>query len=361
MGGPLHEPPAPGPDDVQRPRHGGARARARATPSPPACPPATASKPAAPAPRPTPTPSRRTSGSASVELTDYVNRRSRRGRARRRSRLAQPVRAPGDPDGLGLRGGEPVRRASGGYVATRRLGRRGARRLAADGAPATSRQARRRRRATVAASLISTDPPYYDNIGYSDLSDFFYVWLRRSLRDVHPDLLSTMLVPKAEELVANPYRHDGKDGAKEFFEDGFRRVFARARETALADYPDHRLLRVQAVRCRRRRDRLDGLGDAARRDDPLGLGDHGDLADAQRARRPDASASARTPSPRRSSSRCARAPTTRRRPTAAASSPRCTTSCPTRCASSSRARSRRSTCRRPRSAPGWRCSRATRR
>jgi putative DNA methylase len=85
--------------------------------------------------------------------------------------------------------------------------------------------------------LISTDPPYYDNIGYSDLSDFFYVWLRRSLRGVYPDLLSTMLVPKAEELVANPFRHRGKDGAKAFFEDGFRRVFARARETALTDYP----------------------------------------------------------------------------------------------------------------------------
>ena len=88
------------------------------------------------------------------------------------------------------------------------------------------------------AGLISTDPPYYDNIGYSDLSDFFYVWLRRSLRGVHPELLSTMLVPKAEELVANPYRHDGKEGAKEFFEDGFRRVFARAREIrAFTEYP----------------------------------------------------------------------------------------------------------------------------
>ena len=88
-----------------------------------------------------------------------------------------------------------------------------------------------------ASGLISTDPPYYDNIVYSDLSDFFYVWLRRSLRSVHPNLLSTMLVPKAEELVANPYRHDGKDGAKAFFEDGFRLVFAHARETALADFP----------------------------------------------------------------------------------------------------------------------------
>jgi len=86
-------------------------------------------------------------------------------------------------------------------------------------------------------AVVSTDPPYYDNIGYSDLSDFFYVWLRRSLKDVHPSLFSTMLVPKAEELVANPYRHGGKDGAKDFFEDGFRTVFARAREGANPDYP----------------------------------------------------------------------------------------------------------------------------
>jgi putative DNA methylase len=85
--------------------------------------------------------------------------------------------------------------------------------------------------------LISTDPPYYDNIGYSDLSDFFYVWLRRSLRATHPDIFSTMLVPKAEELVANPYRHDGKDGAARFFEEGFEHVFARARESALDDFP----------------------------------------------------------------------------------------------------------------------------
>lgn len=85
--------------------------------------------------------------------------------------------------------------------------------------------------------LISTDPPYYDNIGYSDLSDFFYVWLRRSLQPIHPDLLSTMLVPKSEELVANPYRHGGKDGAHKFFEDGFREVFRRARESAIPDSP----------------------------------------------------------------------------------------------------------------------------
>lgn len=85
--------------------------------------------------------------------------------------------------------------------------------------------------------LISTDPPYYDNIGYSDLSDFFYVWLRRSLRWVHPDLFGSMLVPKDEELVANPYRHDGRNGAQRFFEDGFRNVFAHARENVLEEFP----------------------------------------------------------------------------------------------------------------------------
>lgn len=85
--------------------------------------------------------------------------------------------------------------------------------------------------------VIATDPPYYDNIAYSDLSDFLYVWLRRSLRHIHPDLLSTMLVPKSEELVANPYRHGGRDGAKQFFEDGFREVFSRARTSADSEFP----------------------------------------------------------------------------------------------------------------------------
>ncbi|OCB34494.1 hypothetical protein A9X02_22590 [Mycobacterium malmoense] len=86
-------------------------------------------------------------------------------------------------------------------------------------------------------AVISTDPPYYDNIGYSDLSDYFYVWLRRTLRDIYPDLFGTVLVPKAQELVANPFRHGGKEGAKAFFENGFREVFARARTTAVSDYP----------------------------------------------------------------------------------------------------------------------------
>ncbi|OMC31130.1 hypothetical protein A5739_14015 [Mycobacterium colombiense] len=85
--------------------------------------------------------------------------------------------------------------------------------------------------------LIATDPPYYDNISYSDLSDFFYVWLRRSLRPLYPELLATMLVPKAQELVANAYRHNGRQGAEKFFEDGFRTVFTRVRESADRDFP----------------------------------------------------------------------------------------------------------------------------
>lgn len=85
--------------------------------------------------------------------------------------------------------------------------------------------------------VVSTDPPYYDNIGYSDLSDFFYVWLRRCLQDVHPSLVSTMLTPKAEELVANPYRHEGKEQAAEFFVNGFNNVFGRIRQGANPDVP----------------------------------------------------------------------------------------------------------------------------
>jgi putative DNA methylase len=101
----------------------------------------------------------------------------------------------------------------------------------------TAKQADARIAVTESHSLVSTDPPYYDNIVYSDLADYFYVWLRRSLRAVYPELLSTMLVPKAQELVANPYRHGGEEGARQFFEDGFRSVFAGARETAMSDYP----------------------------------------------------------------------------------------------------------------------------
>ena len=75
--------------------------------------------------------------------------------------------------------------------------------------------------------IVSTDPPYYDNIGYADLSDFFYVWLRRSLRSVFPELFATMTVPKIEELVATPYRHGNKKAAEKYFLNGMTKVFQR--------------------------------------------------------------------------------------------------------------------------------------
>lgn len=76
-------------------------------------------------------------------------------------------------------------------------------------------------------TVLSTDPPYYDNISYADLSDFFYVWLRRNLRDVWPDELSTLLTPKVEELIANPYRHGSKEAAFDHFESGMEVVFGK--------------------------------------------------------------------------------------------------------------------------------------
>lgn len=86
--------------------------------------------------------------------------------------------------------------------------------------------------------IVSTDPPYYDNIGYADLSDFFYVWLRQSLRHTYPKLFSTMLVPKHEELVATPYREDrGKDGARKFFEEGMFSTFRQVNKYAREDVP----------------------------------------------------------------------------------------------------------------------------
>ena len=85
--------------------------------------------------------------------------------------------------------------------------------------------------------VVSTDPPYYDNIGYADLSDFFYVWLRHTLKPVFPDLFATLAVPKAEELVATPYRHGSKDKAEAFFLDGMTRAMRRLAEQTHPSFP----------------------------------------------------------------------------------------------------------------------------
>jgi putative DNA methylase len=85
--------------------------------------------------------------------------------------------------------------------------------------------------------VISTDPPYYDNIGYADLADFFYVWLRRSLSPIWPDLFRRLTTPKSEELVAAPYRHKDKSEAEAFFMEGMAEALTAIREAATNDEP----------------------------------------------------------------------------------------------------------------------------
>ncbi len=86
--------------------------------------------------------------------------------------------------------------------------------------------------------MVSSDPPYYDNIGYADLSDFFYVWMRQSLKETYPKLFRTMLVPKAEELVATPYRFEGStEKARDFFEDGMLHTCQQIYQYAREDVP----------------------------------------------------------------------------------------------------------------------------
>lgn len=85
--------------------------------------------------------------------------------------------------------------------------------------------------------LVSTDPPYYDNIGYADLSDFFYVWVRRVLKPVFPELFATVAVPKAEELIAAPYRHGNKELAEAFFLRGMTEAMHRIAAQAHPAFP----------------------------------------------------------------------------------------------------------------------------
>jgi putative DNA methylase len=86
-------------------------------------------------------------------------------------------------------------------------------------------------------NVVSTDPPYYDNIAYADLSDFFYVWLRHSLRSVLPQLFATLAVPKGNELVATPYRHGGKESADNFFLGGMTKAMQRIADHSHPAFP----------------------------------------------------------------------------------------------------------------------------
>lgn len=86
-------------------------------------------------------------------------------------------------------------------------------------------------------SVLCVDPPYFDNIGYADLSDYFYVWLRHSLKSIYPDLFATVAVPKSEELVANPYRHGSRKAAQDFFMKGMGAAMTRLCEETLPCFP----------------------------------------------------------------------------------------------------------------------------
>ncbi len=105
------------------------------------------------------------------------------------------------------------------------------------GTPGRAEQGDARALPTDGAAVVTTDPPYFDNVPYADLSDLFYVWLRRALQPILPELLSTVLVPKADELVADPSRHNSKEAAERYFLEGMREVIARLRQRALPEVP----------------------------------------------------------------------------------------------------------------------------
>lgn len=100
-----------------------------------------------------------------------------------------------------------------------------------------ARQADAQSQSISKGAVVSSDPPYYDNIGYADLSDYFYVWLRRSLKPIFPELFSTLSVPKTEELVATPYRHETKEKAEAFFLDGMTKAMNRLEQQAHPAFP----------------------------------------------------------------------------------------------------------------------------
>lgn len=100
-----------------------------------------------------------------------------------------------------------------------------------------ARQADAQTQTVSAGKVVSTDPPYYDNIGYADLSDFFYVWMRKALKPVFPEIFGTMAVPKDEELVATAYRHGSKEKAEQFFLNGMTDAMSRLAKQVHPSFP----------------------------------------------------------------------------------------------------------------------------
>lgn len=132
--------------------------------------------------------------------------------------------------------GNPFSESSGNWLNNVDWGAKAIARLPA-ACPATVSQFDASKQQISAGKVVSTDPPYYDNIGYADLSDFFYVWLRRTLKPYFPSIFATLAVPKADELVATPYRHGSKEGAESFFLSGMTAAMRNVATLEHAAFP----------------------------------------------------------------------------------------------------------------------------
>ncbi len=107
----------------------------------------------------------------------------------------------------------------------------------AAGGPAAIQQHSAADTPLLSRAVVATDPPYYDNIAYADLSDFFFVWHRSTLKGVWPDLFRRVLVPKEQELVAVPYRHGGREAAERFFMKGMSQALRHMRRSGNESFP----------------------------------------------------------------------------------------------------------------------------
>ena len=145
---------------------------------------------------------------------------------------SQSFWSTGNPDALGLRRKQRIRRSSWRLLCQPWQYGQGTFTRASVSVRYGLSSLMRKTKSASSNKVVSIDPPYYDNIGYADLSDFFYVWLRRSLKSTIPNLFATLVVPKSDELVASPYRHGNREKAEAFFLDGMTRVMRN-----LADQP----------------------------------------------------------------------------------------------------------------------------
>ena len=128
---------------------------------------------------------------------------------------------------MGLCRGEPLFGVVGKLVGSGGLGAEGGCRRTGGGFGEVEQGDAVARLTEVPSLAVCTDPPYYDNISYADPSDFFYVWLRRNLAEVWPEETATLLTPKGDELIANPYRAGSREAAKSHFENGMATVLER--------------------------------------------------------------------------------------------------------------------------------------